>query len=31
MRNPWSKDRISMPYVAELIKRLRAFIYENAY
>jgi len=31
MRNSWSKDRISMPYVAEPIKHLRATIYENAY
>jgi hypothetical protein len=31
MRNPRSKDRSTMPYVAELIKHIRGRIYENTY
>jgi len=31
MHNPRSKDRITMPYVAKLIKLIRGLIYETAY
>jgi hypothetical protein len=31
IRNPQSKDRIKMPYAAELINRIRERIYETTY
>ena len=31
IRNPRSKDRITMPYVAEVIKHIRDRIYDTAY